>query len=92
MTKLKFEGIPVGTRIRAYDFEPMEGRPERYVEGVIIESLMTPERYAAYKIFADSDSCAHVNKHGDEWSRVNEAVYVPHEVTFDYDKRIEILS
>ena len=33
---LKFEGIAVGTTIKAYDFEPMEGRTDRFVVGKII--------------------------------------------------------
>ena len=35
---LKFEGkFIVGDYVRAYDFQPMEGYPERFVEGFITE-------------------------------------------------------
>jgi len=33
---LKYEYIEPGQRIRAYDFEPCEGRRDRYVEGLVI--------------------------------------------------------
>lgn len=32
---LMHEGYRVGNRIRAYDFKPMAGRPERFLEGEI---------------------------------------------------------
>ncbi len=35
--KLKFDGINVGSVIRAYDFEPLGDRPDRYIDGEIVE-------------------------------------------------------
>lgn len=33
---LKYEYIEPGQRIRAYDFDPCEGRRDRYVEGLVV--------------------------------------------------------
>ena len=33
---LKFEHIPVGAYIRAYDFEPCRGREDKYIEGEVV--------------------------------------------------------
>lgn len=91
---LKFANIAqVGQTIRAYDFKPMKGRSDCYVEGVVLD--VTREMgYAAYKIECTKDF------YGDEGSlpkgkgsRVGLTVYVPHQVDFmEYDARIMNLS
>ena len=39
-TELKYEHIQIGTEIKAYDFESMTGRTERFIKGVIIETMI----------------------------------------------------
>ena len=79
---LKFEGIAVGTTIKAYDFEPMEGRTDRFVVGKIIG---TRDRHSIkfYAIECKEDS-AFSNDRG----RVGLIVYVPMEMVDDFNERI----
>lgn len=81
---LKFEGILDGTRIKAFDFEPMEGRTDRYVTGRI---LHTANRGGAkvYAIMCDEDTSfggLPIN------SRVGHIVFVPMETTMDFHNRV----
>lgn len=79
---LKFEGIPVGTKIRAYDHEPMEGRTDRYVEGTITE--LYDYEYKGYIVAVEKDTCFKSNP--------RKEVVVPYEVSFfDYDERVTVL-
>lgn len=52
---LKFSGIEVGARIRAYDFKPMGDRPDSYVEGVIVEDMVF-QGSKVYRVTVDFDS------------------------------------
>ena len=85
----KYENIAkVGDRIRAWDFERMEGRRDRYVEGLVIE---TNSDY--FVIECDKDTCS-VTKDG---SRVGIEIWVPVETQeerggFRDDVRIELLE
>ena len=82
---LKFENIAsVGQTIRAYDFKPMVGREDTFVEGVV-ERITTEAGYKAFKITVTKDSW-------DE-GRKGKIVFVPMEVSFmEYDARIINLS
>jgi len=95
---LKFEKVAkVGDYIRAYDFKPMRGRTDCFVEGIVLE--VTAE--CGYKAFV-----IHVIKDvfdGKEFNelaykevsghRVGEKVFVPMEASFmEYDARIMNLS
>jgi hypothetical protein len=86
MRKLKFEGIAqVGDTIRAYDFEPMAGRPDHYIEGVVCElTTVKPHGYKAYDIRLTYDSMG--------VRPIGTAVYVPMETGMDYDNRVEKIS
>jgi len=80
---LKFDGLAVGTKIRAYDFQPMSDRPDRFVEGIITSetSELGPDMYT---IDVTKDTGFPENP------RIE--VFVPKEVIFmEYDNRIEVI-
>jgi hypothetical protein len=90
---LKFEKIAsVGDIIRAYDFKPMVGRSDCFVEGKVI-SINEDRGYKAFKIECMSDFFDGKFRKGVRSSRVGKTVYVPMEVSFmEYDARILNLS
>ena len=75
--------VNTGDVIRSYDFKPMVGREDCFVEGVV-ECLTNEQGYAAYKITVTKDS----------WKgRVGKIVFVPVEVSFmEYAGRVINLS
>lgn len=79
---LKFEGLEKGTAIRAFDFEPLEGRPDQYIEGKIININPKWIDYDCYAILIDHDTTPKMPRKG-------RVAYVPMETTFDFDNRIE---
>lgn len=90
---LKTEKFEVRDVIRSYDFKPMYGRSDCFVEGRVIE--MTNERgYRAIKIHVLVDEFD--GKRAEEigyGSRVGEIVFVPLEVSHnDYPGRVINLS
>jgi hypothetical protein len=71
--------------IRSYDFKPMLGREDCFVEGQVLE-LTNECGYNAYKIRVSKDSWP-------DGSRVGEIVFVPLRVSFsEYAGRIVNLS
>lgn len=88
---LKFEKIAkVGDVIRSYDFKPMAGREDCYVEGEVIDSKNMEHGFEAFKILVSKEvfSGKTVTDH-----LIGKYVYVPHEVSFmEYDARIMNLS
>jgi len=91
---LKFEGVAkVGDVIRAYDFKPMFGRSDAYVEGVVENANCTEPGYKCYKITCVTDFWDGKFRKGVRSSRVAKIVFVPMEVSFmEYDARIINLS
>lgn len=75
---LKYENFAVGDYIRAYDFEPVENRPARYIEGFIV-GRQTVHGARCYTVEVERDTLSN-----------REAAYVnvPMETTFDYDGRV----
>ena len=74
--------------IRSYDFKPMVGREDCFVEGTVLDSGDTSQGYQAYKIRVTKDSWT-----TEGYSRVGEIVYVPWRVSFnEYQGRIINLS
>ncbi len=81
---LKFQGkYKEGDKIKAYDFEPMPGRPDRFIIGTVT------------KVDAESQSQPgalgyHVKVEKDEGSgkRMGKTMFVPYEMGMDYDDRI----
>lgn len=84
----------IGDSIRAYDFKPMIGRADCFVEGTVENDNCTEPGYNCYKITVTKDF------YGDEGSlpkgehsRVGRIVFVPHRVSFmEYAGRIINLS
>ena len=74
--------VNVGQTIRAYDFKPMVGRDDCYVEGVVEEVNNTEQYYNAYKITVTKDYFGGVVKKDEKGSRVGLTVFVPHRVDF----------
>ena len=91
---LRFENIAkVGQTIRAYDFKPMAGRSDCFVEGKVL-AIDNSQGYKAFKIRVSKD--VFDNKEFIEsgyGSRVTKEVFVPLQVSFmEYDARIINLS
>lgn len=81
---LKYEHIADGAYIRAFDFEPLEGREPRYIEGTITGRLHV-QGVKVFQVEVKVDT-AFTRVH----SRVGLPIYVPMETLFDYDGRIEV--
>jgi hypothetical protein len=90
---LKNSGVAsVGDVIRAYDFKPMVGRSDCFVEGKVV-AVTSETGYAAFKIECMSDFFDGKFRKGVRNSRVGKTVFVPMEVSFmEYDGRIINLS
>ncbi len=91
MKTLKFKNAALpGDVIRSYDFKPMAGREDCYVEGKVIEASNMEHGFEAFKIEVSKEifSGKNVTDH-----LVGKFVYVPLEVSFmEYDARIINLS
>ena len=89
---LKYERMfKVGDTIRAMDFEPRDGVPDRFIEGVVtdirLEGAVTDAR--VYVIDITRDSGAEANEK--VTSRVGDEGYVPMDVGyFDWYGRISL--
>lgn len=94
MKKLKFEGVAkVGEVIRGYDFKPMAGRNDCFVEGKVI-GITNEMGYKAFKVACTKDVFdGEVRTTKGKGSRVGKNIFVPMEVSFmEYDARIINLS
>jgi hypothetical protein len=84
--------VNVGDVIRAYDFKPMVGREDCFVEGTV-ERVTNEQGYVAYKITCTKDYFGENVPKGAKGSRVGKIVFVPVEVAFmDYPGRVINLS
>lgn len=90
---LKFENVAkVGDYIRAYDFKPMRGRMDCYVEGDVLE-ITNEQGYKAFKIKVRNDVFGGEMQEEEGQTRNGKIVFVPMEVSFmEYDSRIMNLS
>ena len=90
--------VQIKDTIRAYDFKPMLGRTDCFVEGEVLETNNTENGYQAYKIRVTRDvfdgrefkelAYKEVEKH-----RVGDIVFVPWKVSFmEYQGRVINLS
>lgn len=80
--------VNVGDTIRGYDFKPMVGREDCFVEGVV-ERITNEHGYDAYKITVTKDSWSDAECKG----RLGKIVYVPVKVFhMDYPGRVINLS
>jgi hypothetical protein len=85
---LKYANVAkVGQTIRAYDFKPMLGREDCFVEGVV--KKIDNKGYDCFVIDVTKDSWSDAEDKG----RVGQEVLVPFQVSFmEYDGRIINLS
>jgi hypothetical protein len=87
----KMVGLTVveGDVIRAYDFKPMTGREDCFVEGEVIDAHNTEQGYQAYKIRVTRDSWSDAEDKG----RVGIEIFVPWRVSFsEFQGRVMNLS
>jgi hypothetical protein len=79
-----------GDVIRAYDFKPMVGREDCYIEGVVIDAHSNEQGYQAYKIRVTNDSW---REGADDKGRIGIEMYVPWRVSFnEFQGRVMNLS
>ena len=78
-----------GDVIRAYDFKPMAGREDCFIEGEVIDAHSTEQGYQAYRIRVVRDSWSDAEDKG----RVGIEMYVPWRVSFnEFQGRVMNLS
>jgi len=86
--------VKLGDIIRGYDFKPMVGRADSYVEGeVIAMNAIAETGYNAYKIRCTKDVFSGEEQPFGEYSRKDQVVFVPWKLSFmDFDGRVMNLS
>lgn len=86
--------VSVGQTIRGYDFKPMVGRNDCFVEGIVLEMNAVEKcGYNAYRIRVTKDVFDGESKPKGKGSRVDEIVYVPWKVSFmEFQGRVMNLS
>jgi hypothetical protein len=89
--------VQVKDTIRAYDFKPMLGRTDCFVEGVVLDRADTSRGYQAYRIRVTRDvfdgrEFTEVG-YKSQGNRVGEIVFVPWRVSFsEFQGRVINLS
>lgn len=84
--------IKRGDIIRGYDFKPLAGRGDSFVEGVVEAVNCNEPGYMAYKITVTKDVFGGEVETG-KHSRVGKIVFVPHQVMFqEYPGRVINIS
>jgi hypothetical protein len=91
---LKFENVAkVGDIIRAYDFKPMAGRDDAFIEGVVEKANCNEPGFNSYKITVTVDKFKKYEKVANPRNRVGQIMFVPHETSFhEFDFRVINLS
>ena len=85
--------VKVGDVIRGYDFKPMVGRNDCYVEGVVEVVNDNTNYYQAYKITCTKDVFDGEVQPKGKGSRVGQIVFVPWRVDFmEFQGRVMNLS
>jgi hypothetical protein len=87
----KMVGLTIvdGDVIRAYDFKPMVGRDDCFIEGEVIDAHSNEQGYQAYRIRVTRDSWSDSEDKG----RVGIEMFVPWRVSFnDFQGRVMNLS
>ena len=80
--------VNTGDVIRSYDFKPMLGREDCFVEGMVVEAT-DEQGYDAYKIRVTRDSWSDAEDKG----RFGKIIYVPVAVAYnDFPGRVMNLS
>lgn len=86
--------VEVGDKIRSYDFKPMDGRGDCFVEGIVTEfNALATCGYNAYKILVTKDVFDDKSQPKGKGSRVDATVFVPWRVDFsEFQGRVINLS
>ena len=85
--------VKIGDIIRGYDFKPMVGRNDCYVEGAVVTVNDNTQGFQAYKIAVTKDVFDGEDQSIGKHSRVGQFVYVPWRVDFmEYPGRVINLS
>jgi len=86
--------VSVGQKIRGYDFKPMDGRGDCYVEGIVTEfNAIAKCGYNAYKILVTKDVFDGKDQPKGKGSRVDQNVFVPWRTDFsEFQGRVMNLS
>ena len=84
--------VQVKDIIRAYDFKPMAGREDCYLEGEVLDRNDNTLGFQAFKVRVTRDVWAG-EEQGDQSRRVGQIMYVPWRVSFmEYQGRVINLS
>jgi len=87
--EINLPAIAVGDLIRAYDFEPIPGRPDMYVVGIVKEIGWIRNEYIGYTIECVYDTMYKVAGANEICSRVGRTVYVPVQLMImEFDGRV----
>jgi hypothetical protein len=85
--------VQVKDIIRAYDFKPMVGREDCYLEGEVLDRNDNTMGFQAYKVRVTRDVWSGVDLKGSQGVRVGQIMYVPWRVSFmEYQGRVINLS
>jgi hypothetical protein len=91
---LKFANVAkVGDIIRAYDFKPMAGRDDAFIEGVVIDANNNEQGYKAFKVKVTVDKFKKYETKVTARNRVEQIAFVPFQTSFmEFDFRVINLS
>ena len=83
--------VQMGDVIRSYDFKPMVGRGDCFVEGTVISTNDESNGFNAYKIEVTRDFWD--GAEAKDGRRIGQVVFVPKRVSFmEYEGRVVNLS
>jgi hypothetical protein len=93
----KMVGLTIvdGDVIRAYDFKPMQGRDDCYIEGRVVDAHSIEQGYQAYKIVVTKDHFGNdrISTEAGPDSRVGHEMFVPWRTSFmEFQGRVMNLS
>ena len=82
--------VQKGDTIRAYDFKPMLGREDCFIEGTVVETNNIEMGYQCYKIRVTNDSW---REGAEDKGRIGIEMFVPWRTSFsDFPGRVMNLS
>jgi hypothetical protein len=90
---MKFENTAQsGDRLKAFDFQPMEGREDRFVVGTVVEKVEFGTSYKEESFFPYSCYVVKCEDSSHDQYELGQEVFVPYEVGFmEYDERVKKL-
>lgn len=86
MTRPNFKNVAeIGDRIRAYDFQPIPGRVEYFIEGEVIDKSFNQNCHC-FVVLCDVDTSDTLCENNT--ARKGENVYVPFGTLMDWEGRV----